>query len=59
MYVPREQLRDIRVAKGQIEAATSVDELRAPLLAICRIIEHELAEDVADTDLILGRPRGS
>lgn len=59
MYLEQKQLNDVRAAKAKAEAATTLEDLRDPLLTICQILEHELALSVADNNRILGRPENA
>ena len=56
-YGDAEQLADISEAERTIASAQSVEELRASLLAICRVIKHPITESMSETDTILGRQR--
>lgn len=54
-YGDAEQLADMSEAERTIAAAQSIEELRASLLAICRVIKYPITESMRETDIILGR----
>lgn len=56
-YSDNEKLADIEEAERMIISAQSVEELRAVLLTMCRIIKDPIAASAEDADIILGRPR--
>ena len=54
-----QKLAAIRAAKQAIKDATTIEDLRAPLLMIAGMLERNAEAEVVESDLILGVRRPS
>lgn len=59
MYGADQQLATIRDVRRSIEAAGTIDDLKAPLLTLVGMLERDAESEVIDADLILGIRRPS